>query len=580
MSDSSVGRSRWNQATRHFLDVVLISAIYVASELNIWGLSLALAPAQLQYFASILSMVLVFSAMTLAGRVSGTCDGVYRRWIKTNVDFLNAQLGVGFSIPIIMLDHMLSMRDIGYIVATSAITNVVSWMGVFLLSLAGLSLLSASKSYMPGLVRRRAAAAAAAADSLRPSQPGEKKPTAASVFHAYERPSWKKYLSLDDASSSPPRDQGRAGAAAETDESSSPPAVGHQGKTAKHNRHVWRFLERNGYLATCLLGIVALGVPLQLTLADSRALDGFVLWLCWMTAVRLQRAAKHSAVLMVSARGRHTLATMMNPVLVTTALMLGYTRLRGALSRPDGGVAAVLADLSSGTPLYALWTALARSAPLAGNPRRWFGAGDLALSLLECGIVAWGFKLYECRRQLFSASGLAISLLCSVAAAANVFLPVLLASALGLDAPEALAFAARSTTLALAKPAVKTLGGNLALNASLVVGNGILGQLLYPLLLEKLSIPAADPSVVGDKARNPDPDPNPDPEAKGDEIRTVAAGTAIGINGAAMGVSYLYDVRSRAAPYAVLSMTIFGVMTVAFTTLEPFKGVLLALASR
>ncbi|KAG5927800.1 hypothetical protein E4U42_001769 [Claviceps africana] len=578
MSESNVWRSRWNEAAEHFLGVVLLSVIYLASELNIWGLSLALAPAQLQYFASILSMVLVFSAMTLAGRVSRTCDGLYRRWIKKNVDVLNAQLGVGFSIPIIMLDHMLSLRDIGYIVATSAITNVVSWIGVFLLSLAGLSLLSASQSYLTGLVRRRAADE----ESTPSSQSGEKQPAAGSVFHPYQRPSWKKYLTLDDAattttpdddpSSSSPGEQRPTGVAAETNASSSTP-VGHPGKTTRQDRRVWRCLRRNGYLITCLVGIVALGVPLQMTLADSRALDGFALWLCWITAIRLQRMVKHSVGLIVSARGRHTLATMMNPVLVTTALMLGYTRLRGALNSRDGGVAVVLGDLSSGTPLYSLWTALARSAPLPDNPRGWFGAGDLALSLLECGIVAWGFKLYECRRQLFSPSGLVIFLFCSVAAAGNVFLPVLLASALGLDGPEALAFAARSTTLALAKPAVKTLGGNLALNASLVVSNGIIGQLLYPLLLEKLSIPASDPSVVDDDgARGPD--------AKGDDIRTVAAGTAIGINGAAMGVSYLYEVRSRAAPYAVLSMTIFGVMTVAFTTLEPFKGVILGLASR
>lgn len=39
--------------------------------------------------------------------------------IRAQVDFINAQLGVGFSVPIIMLDHMLSMRDIGYVVATS-----------------------------------------------------------------------------------------------------------------------------------------------------------------------------------------------------------------------------------------------------------------------------------------------------------------------------------------------------------------------------------------------------------------------------------------------------------------------------
>ncbi|KAG5981928.1 hypothetical protein E4U55_002489 [Claviceps digitariae] len=578
MPDSNVWRSRWNEAREHFLNVVLVSVIYLASELHIWGLSLALASAQLQYFASILIMILVFLVMTLAGRLSRTCNEMYRRWIKTNVDFINAQLGVGFSVPIIMLDHMLSMRDIGYIVATSAITNVVSWIGVFFLSLAGLSILSASQSYISGLMRCRAAKEKG---SPTPTQSGgEKNATASAVFPHYERSSWKKYLTLDDPvsenpdddpSSTLPGDHRQTTPAEMEDESSSSPDVSHQtNKNNKHEKDVWNCLKRNGYLFTCLIGIVALGIPLQMALSDSRALDGFALWLCWIIAVRLQRMAKQSFFLIASARCRHALATMINPVLVTTALMLGYTRLRGVLNQ-NGGIATVLEGFSSGIPLYSIWTALAKSAPLADDPNDWFGAGDFALSLLECGIVAWGFKLYECRRQLFSSSGLVIFFFCSVAAVGNVFLPVLLASGFGLDGPEALAFAARSTTLALAKPAVKTLGGNLALNATLVVSNGIIGQLFYPILLEKLSIPASDPSADHEKQKV---------DAKADDLMTVATGTAIGINGAAMGVSYLYEVQSRAAPYAVLSMTIFGVMTVAFTTLEPFKGAVLALASR
>ncbi len=38
---------------------------------------------------------------------------------------------------------------------------------------------------------------------------------------------------------------------------------------------------------------------------------------------------------------------------------------------------------------------------------------------------------------------------------------------------------------------------------------------------------------------------------------------------AAMGTAYLYEDGSRAAPYAALSMTMFGVMTVVFTSIRP-----------
>jgi hypothetical protein len=69
---------------------------------------------------------------------------------RNKVDFINAQLGVGFSVPIIMLNHVLGIRDVGYIIATSgtlclnpqpscirpltlqvAITTLVSWIAVF-----------------------------------------------------------------------------------------------------------------------------------------------------------------------------------------------------------------------------------------------------------------------------------------------------------------------------------------------------------------------------------------------------------------------------------------------------------------
>ncbi|GAO13101.1 hypothetical protein UVI_02024600 [Ustilaginoidea virens] len=339
------------------------------------------------------------------------------------------------------------------------------------------------------------------------------------------------------------------------------------------DKSLWYFLKTNGYPLFCLVGIVSVGVPLEVKFRDSRAMDGFALWMCWIISVRLQRMMKSAYFLTANMRYRHTLSTMINPVLATTMLMLGYTRLRGAIQQFEGGISKVLGGFSSGTPLYSIWAALVMPSTMPDNPSRWFGAGDFALSLLECGIVTWGFKLYECRRQLFSHAGVCIALFSSIAAAGNVFLSVLLAGILGLEAPEALSFAARSTTLALAKPAVKTLGGNLALNATLVVSNGILGQLLYPFLLDKLNVPVSSQD-------GPDTDKQKDGKDDGDSCTTVAAGAAIGINGAAMGVSYLYEVKSRAAPYAALSMTLFGVMTVVFTTLEPFKGLVLRLAAR
>lgn len=374
----------------------------------------------------------------------------------------------------------------------------------------------------------------------------------------------------------------------------------------------WSFLSRHYPILLSLILIFTVGLPLAVAANEERLLDGFVLWFVWISFVRSQRAFKHSQLCNYSMPLKRGLATMMNPVLITTLLMTGYTRAKASVLGP-GGLTRTLRTFSGGTPLYAIWTSAVNGVQIPNNPTGWFGAGDAALSILECGILIWGFKLSECRRQIFSIAGLLSIILCAAAAAGNVFLSVLASRFIGLNAPEALSFAARSTTLALAKPATEAIGGNSPVNAMLVVSNGILGQLLYPFILDKLgvsrheddetttvsttahetmitaeSLPTQPPlsSHLTSLSANSNntipffPKSWHQTTSTADSPVTVAAGIAIGINGAAMGVSYLYETRSRAAPYAALSMMVFGVMTVVFTTVEPFKSVLVGLANR
>lgn len=368
----------------------------------------------------------------------------------------------------------------------------------------------------------------------------------------------------------------------------------------------WSFFSRHFPILLSLALVFTVGIPLTITIHEERLFDGFTLWFIWISSVRAQRAFKHSQICTFSAPLKRGLATLMNPVLLTTLLMTGYTRAKASVLGP-GGLARTLQTFSGGTHLYALWTAAVSGDEIPSNPTGWFGAGDAALSILECGILAWGFKLSECRRQIFSLTGLVAILLCTAAAATNVFLSVLASRAMGLHVTEALSFAARSTTLALAKPATEAIGGNSPVNAMLVVSNGILGQLVYPFILDKLGVSKEgdgddetgmaesqqtvttneSTSVEAPSSSNTSPSTNTympnswhQSTPSTDSPVTVAAGIAIGINGAAMGVSYLYETRSRAAPYAALSMMVFGVMTVVFTTVEPFKGTLISLASR
>lgn len=348
---------------------------------------------------------------------------------------------------------------------------------------------------------------------------------------------------------------------------------------------VWNFFVSHFPLLASFLAIFVIGAPIAAATQEERILDGAVLWFIWALTIWSQRKFKSCGVCSSTPKIKDALVTLMNPVLLTTLLMTAYTRGKAEAYGPHS-LSRILSIFSSGTSLYALWTSLVTNTSLTYNSSAWFGAGDAALSILECGILTWGFKLYECRRQLFSVAGLLAAIVAVAVATANVFLSVLVGRTLGMRPPEALAFAARSTTLALAKPAMEAVGGNLGANAALVVSNGIFGQLCYPSLLKKLRVKEEG----DDNIHNADECQETKGRfssmrraaqrvlANGDDPVTIAVGVTIGINAAAMGVSYLYETRSRAAPYAALAMTISGIMTVVLTTVEPFRSVVVNLA--
>lgn len=584
MAESSIWRLRWNRAIAQGAGYLLVAIICLASELLIWGLSRTLAAARLEFFSTIVGMAVLFALSTASWVIWKKTDDFYRRWLKTRVDFINAHLGVGFSVPMIMLDQdeMLNGGEIGRVIGSFLATNIVSWVAVFLLSVVAIDgvakLTSQSPSRKGSICSKKSIAPSSTDDGVSSAEfddDAEKKRTRCS------------------------QDQ-------ETSNNEHPEPCHHDESSS------WGFFTRHFPILLSLTLVFLVGIPLTITMHEERFFDGFTLWFIWISSVRSQRAFKKSQICSFSTPLKRGLATMMNPVLLTTLFMTGYTRAKASILGP-GGLARTLKKFSGGSPLYALWTASISNTPLFNNPSGWYGAGDAALSILECGILVWGFKLSECRRQIFSTAGLLAIILCTIAAAANTFLSVLVSRAIGLRASEALSFAARSTTLALAKPATEAIGGNSPVNAMLVVSNGILGQLVYPFILDKLGVSKQDGDdiVVADTQesateestpiqalsnRNPislstDSTSIPAPLSlipkswhqnisEADSPVTVAAGIAIGINGAAMGVSYLYETRSRAAPYAALSMMVFGVMTVVFTTVEPFKSTLISLASR
>ncbi|KAF4119367.1 LrgB-like family [Geosmithia morbida] len=550
--------------------MLALVVIYLACELLIWGLSCILVHADITFFAPVLAMAIVFLAKMAICSVFPSCEVFYTEWIRSKVNFINVHMSIGFPIPIVMLGAttMIQSRQIAYVVGAFVITSVLSWTVVFIVSLMAMRLISAL-----GQTLRQ------------PSESPSISAVVCKLIGSYRSTVVSNSDSIDQAEGTTPTTSPRSSIDS-PNSSSSGKIVPSYDRPAK----VCIFYPMVVSMACALI----IGAPITAATGDSRILDGCVLWFVWITAHRTQHLFKTSNALPDHETLKNTFTTLMNPVLLATLTLMAYVRARAAAT-PGLSLDTVLDNFSGGQPLYALWTASVTGTALPDNPTLYFGAGDAALSLLECGIVVWGFKLSECQEKMFTTAGLLTVTVSMAAAAANVFLSVGCARILGVNAPEALSFAARSTTLALAKPAIEAVGGNLGVNATLVVINGILGQLIYPFVLGAMGIAREVTRVSTNHGRKQErgdgpgllkgryDEEGPDREmdehdTEQDDAMTIATGTSIGINGAAMGVAYLYETRSRAAAYAALSMTVFGAMTVVFTTSEPFKGLVLDLA--
>ncbi|OAR01594.1 hypothetical protein LLEC1_03209 [Akanthomyces lecanii] len=551
--------------------ILSIAVIYLTSELLIWGLSRALAPATLEFFSSIFGMLLVFVFMMLASAVIPNLDGFYEKQIRSKVgdihssrlagsniikvDFINRHMGAAFAIPMVMLggNYTISTKTIGLVVGvfgTSSFlplstsnadllvaTSLVAWTTTFMLARLAHFVITRLISLLPR--------SATSGNATHVAQQNESQ--SAVVFHS------SGHFDSNKASETAPL----------------------------HQPRIWNWLSQFWSLIASFIAMFAVGVPLAVVLGEPRILDGSALWFVWMASITLQRVMKQQVKSCIKPpKILPILTTLANPVLITILLMTAYARAKAyAMST---SISDVLEKLSSGTQLYTIWTSGSEQSPTVQN--QWFGAGDAALSMLGCGFIVWGFKLYECRRQLFSAAGLVTILVSISAAAGNVFLGTHAAFLMGLERPEALAFAARMTTLALAIPAMKNVGGNTSLTVALMITNGILGQLAYPSSLNGVDAgpnhlkrkPSTD-SCDSTETAVSNATASQTPEEPADSANTVAAGIAIGINGAAMGVAYLYENKSRSAPYAALAVTTYGVATVVFIAVHPFKDTLLSL---
>jgi putative effector of murein hydrolase len=359
---------------------------------------------------------------------------------------------------------------------------------------------------------------------------------------------------------------------------------------------------RNPMLILSWLLSIFVGLPLRFQGQHDAFLSTALLFAVWFTTLAVQASFKtnppsHRPWLSTALFG------LSNAVLWTSLIMIAYVFAETATTHRS--LHTMLDTLQTNVTITSLVFPPGDAAPTPAPTH--LAAGDIALCILNAGLVSWGLKLYEYRRQLVSRAGLTVLLVSSVLAAGNVALGPLLARALGLrSAPTALAFAARSVTLALGSPVMAALRADVGLNAAMVVMSGIVFQVglgfgvggwLERNLVERCppvrqAAAAAPPSDVTVTARSSvtlqgtdDDDEGLDLEAqvlaehphasvaKVDSTpRTVASGVTIGINAAAMGTAYLYEVKSEAAPYSALSMMAMGIMTVVFASIPPLQA--------
>ena len=219
---------------------------------------------------------------------------------------------------------------------------------------------------------------------------------------------------------------------------------------------------------------LSIGLPLRYCNRNDVFLATFLIFSTWLTTLAIQAAITRTNHL--SPHLRTTLSGLLNPVLCTSLAMIGYVFIDADLShRP---LSVMLDTLQTHTPLSSLLVRPANinttttTVPQAPFEVKRMAAGDIATTLLNSGLVAWGLKLYAHRAHLFSRGGLTVMAVSSCLALANLTGgPLLARAALGATShlPVALAFAARSVTIALADPVMGILGGDGGLNAAMVV---------------------------------------------------------------------------------------------------------------
>ncbi|KAI8157193.1 Plastidal glycolate/glycerate translocator 1 [Colletotrichum sp. SAR 10_70] len=179
------------------------------------------------------------------------------------------------------------------------------------------------------------------------------------------------------------------------------------------------------------------------------------------------------------------------------------------------------------------------------------GAGDMFSTVLDASIVSLALPMYQYRREL-KQHFVAIVLPNIVMSIGCLFSYPKICYAIGISAERSLAFASRSLTLALALPATENLGGDSNTVAAIAIMSGIVGVLVGQRMLGWFKIPEDD---------------------------YITRGVTLGANSSAIATALLLRTDPRAAALSSLSMSLFGTITVLFTSIPPIASVIKSLVT-
>ncbi|KAK7696798.1 hypothetical protein SLS64_014200 [Diaporthe eres] len=305
------------------------------------------------------------------------------------------------------------------------------------------------------------------------------------------------------------------------DAPASPPPLPPQAPPAPPRARLWAaIIQRHLETVTYLVILLFIGLPIYYANGYAMPLQLTFTILMYFVALSLPPNWKQ----------------VLHPVIVSALLTVLGIWVFGLIHNQP--LKPVLEQYTTGNKYLQLWQ------HATSSTGRLPGAGDILSTVLDASIVSLALPMYQYRRELVEHFA-AIIVPNVVLSIGSLYAYPTVCLAVGISATRSLAFASRSLTLALAIPATANLGGDERTVAAVAIMSGVVGALVGGRVLTWLKIPEDD---------------------------YVTRGVTLGANSSAVATALLLRTDPRAAALSSLSMSLFGTITVLFTSIPPIAN--------